>query len=145
MAPRPEHFLEEISVREAAGKYGLTQSQLTKLARAAKIRARKFGRDWILDEASLRMYMAQPRKTGPKPRTQLPPNRHTAGNNSHPSEASQSHIDWMQKIMDDLQHAVDANQLSEDGRRVILLQLNRERQVQDLVRQTASASKPSEK
>ncbi len=63
----PEHFLEEISTVAAAEKYQLTPSYVARLARTQIIRARKFGRDWIIDEKALRNYLAQPRKPGPKP------------------------------------------------------------------------------
>lgn len=63
-----EPFHEEISTVAAAAKYHLTPSYIARLARGQVIRARKFGRDWIIDEASLQEYLAQPRKPGPKPR-----------------------------------------------------------------------------
>lgn len=141
MAQASRHFLEEISVPNAAEKYGLTPSQLTKLARAEKIRGRKSGRDWILDEASLRMYVSRPRKTGPKPHSSISPlEKHSL----HPSESPQVTTDWVQKIIEDLQRAVDVGQLSEEGRRVIIVQLDRERQVQELVRRATSTRSPSE-
>src|SRR5258708_25287609 len=62
-----ERFREEISTVAAAEKYRLTPSYVARLARTHIIRARKFGRDWIVDEEALRAYLAQPRKTGPKP------------------------------------------------------------------------------
>jgi Helix-turn-helix domain len=65
----PEHFREEISTVAAAEKYRLTPSYVARLARTQVIRARKFGRDWIVDEEALRAYLAHPRKPGPKPRT----------------------------------------------------------------------------
>ena len=65
-----EQFREEISTVAAAEKYHLTPSYVARLARTRVVRARKFGRDWIVDEAALRDYLAQPRKTGPKPKPQ---------------------------------------------------------------------------
>ena len=62
----PEQFSEEISTVAAAEKYHLTPSYVARLARTHVVRARKFGRDWIVDEAALRDYLAKPRKTGPK-------------------------------------------------------------------------------
>ena len=58
----------EISTIEAAKKYQLTPSYIARLARNQTIRARKFGRDWIVDEQALQDYLAQPRRPGPKPR-----------------------------------------------------------------------------
>ncbi len=66
--PRP--FSEEISTVAAAEKYKLTPSYVARLARTRIIRARKFGRDWIIDEEALRNYLAQPRKPGPKAQVQ---------------------------------------------------------------------------
>jgi|GEM_PF-3576858 len=62
-----KHFREEISTVAAAEKYNLTPSYVARLARTYTIQARKFGRDWIIDEEALRNYLAQPRKPGPKP------------------------------------------------------------------------------
>ncbi len=135
------HFSEEISVQEAAKKYGLTPSQITKLARGKRIRGRKFGRDWILDEASLRNYVVQPRKTGPKPRTPLSSAEIThqgQGPSSSQSECKPlDPTDWLQQTIDDLNRAVEAGQLSEEGRKVIIAQLAREQQIQELVRRAA--------
>jgi hypothetical protein len=64
-----EQFTEEISTIAAAERYQLTPSYVARLARTHVIQARKFGRDWIIDEQALRDYMARPRKPGPKPNT----------------------------------------------------------------------------
>ena len=69
MSGAPEHFREEISTVAAAERYHLTPSYVARLARTHIVRARKFGRDWIVDEEALRGYLAQPRKPGPKPQT----------------------------------------------------------------------------
>ncbi len=63
-------FSEEISTVAAAEKYQLTPSYVARLARTHIIGARKFVRDWIIDEETLRNYLAQPRKPGPKPHRQ---------------------------------------------------------------------------
>jgi len=63
-----EPFRKEISTVAAAEKYQLTPSYIARLARTSTIRARKFGRDWIVDEQALQDYLAQPRRPGPKPR-----------------------------------------------------------------------------
>jgi hypothetical protein len=67
MTETAQHFQEEISTVAAAQKYNLTPSYIARLARSCTIQARKFGRDWIIDEEALRDYLAQPRKPGPKP------------------------------------------------------------------------------
>lgn len=64
-----EQFSNEISTIAAAEKYNLTPSYVARLARKQTIHARKFGRDWIIDEQALCDYLAQPRKPGPKPAT----------------------------------------------------------------------------
>ncbi|HJT56654.1 MAG TPA: hypothetical protein VJ761_09165, partial [Ktedonobacteraceae bacterium] len=45
-------------------------------------------------------------------------------------------IDWIQRAMDDLAHAVDAGQLSEEGRMAIIEQIRREQRLLELERQT---------
>jgi hypothetical protein len=142
-----ERFQEEISVPEAAKKYDLTPSQITKLARAQKIQARKLGRDWIIAEASLRAYVAQPRKTGRKPRNSQQPQQNVDSEQVLQSSTLQSKQEdlldvsnWIQQTMDDLQRAVEAGQLSEEGRKLIVAQLAREKQMQELV-QRASKDK----
>jgi hypothetical protein len=67
MTETAQHFREEISTVAAAEKYNLTPSYIARLARSCTVQARKFGRDWIIDEVALRDYLAQPRKPGPKP------------------------------------------------------------------------------
>ena len=45
-----------------------------------------------------------------------------------------SETDWVQQIIDDLAHAVDAGQLSEEGRLAIIAQIRREQRLQELER-----------
>jgi excisionase family DNA binding protein len=68
MQTASEQFSKEISTVAAAEKYHLTPSYIARLARTHVIRARKFGRDWIIDETALQEYITQPHKTGPKPK-----------------------------------------------------------------------------
>ncbi len=49
--------------------------------------------------------------------------------------------DWMQRLLDDLAYAVDAGQLSEEGRLVITVQIHRERRLQELERRINSSFK----
>ena len=72
MTETAQHFREEISTVAAAKKYDLTPSYIARLARSCTIQARKFGRDWIINEEALRDYLAQPRKPGPKPKKKRP-------------------------------------------------------------------------
>ena len=68
-----ERFLEEISVGDAAIKYDLTPSQITKLVRAGKIQGRKFGRDWVLPLASVEAYQRSNPRPGRPPGRAIPP------------------------------------------------------------------------
>ncbi|GAC1613991.1 MAG: hypothetical protein NVS4B7_05800 [Ktedonobacteraceae bacterium] len=43
--------------------------------------------------------------------------------------------DWVQRLADDLAHAVDAGQISEEGRLAIITQIRREQRLQELERQ----------
>jgi len=64
--PQASFFTEPISTSDAATRYRVTANYITQLARKGAIRALKFGRDWIIDESSLRAYLATPQKPGPK-------------------------------------------------------------------------------
>jgi excisionase family DNA binding protein len=65
--PQTNQIAEPISTTEAAKRYRVTANYITLLARKGAINAIKFGRDWIIDEPSLRSYLATPQKRGPKP------------------------------------------------------------------------------
>ncbi len=52
--------------------------------------------------------------------------------------------DWVQQIIDDLAHAVDAGQLSEEGRLAIIAQIRREQRLQELERKVAKTGEISE-
>ncbi len=47
--------------------------------------------------------------------------------------------DWVQQVIDDLAHAVDAGQLSEEGRLAIIAQIRREQRLQELEREVTRA------
>jgi excisionase family DNA binding protein len=47
-----------LSLREAAAVSGLSGSHLRWLAREARIKATKLGRDWFTTEAAVRAYLA---------------------------------------------------------------------------------------
>src|SRR5262249_21350800 len=57
-----------VSTIVAANRYHITRSYVARLARAGAISALKFGRDWLIDEASLQAYLSVPQKRGPKPK-----------------------------------------------------------------------------
>jgi excisionase family DNA binding protein len=60
---------DALSTAEAASRYHVTRTYIGQLARKGVIKATKFGRDWIIDEISLRHYLTHPQKRGPKPGT----------------------------------------------------------------------------
>jgi len=59
-------------------------------------------------------------------------------------EPRPSETDWVQQIIDDLAHAVDAGQLSEEGRLAIIAQIRREQRLLELERKVAKTSEVSE-
>jgi excisionase family DNA binding protein len=63
-------FAGAISTTEAANRYHVSQRYIAFLARRKAIIAKKLGRDWLIDEASLSAYLATPQKRGPKPKAQ---------------------------------------------------------------------------
>jgi Family of unknown function (DUF6166)/Flavoprotein/Helix-turn-helix domain len=64
-----DSFTELIPTAVAAERYNLSPSYVARLARTGLIQARKFGKSWVVEEAALRRYIAQPKKPGPRPRT----------------------------------------------------------------------------
>lgn len=60
--------MAEITTKEASEKYGLTPQHLWLLAKKGLVKGRKSGGTWLLDETSLKRYLARPRKPGPKPK-----------------------------------------------------------------------------
>jgi excisionase family DNA binding protein len=61
-------FAEALSTTEAAHRFQVSQRYITFLARKGAIAAKKLGRDWLIDEASLNTYLSTPHKPGPKPK-----------------------------------------------------------------------------
>jgi excisionase family DNA binding protein len=60
--------MADITTKEASEKYGLSPSYFRYLVKKDLVRGRKSGGTWLLDEASLKRYLARPRKPGPKPK-----------------------------------------------------------------------------
>ena len=58
---------ELISLREASKLCGLSHDHLRRLAGQGDLKAKKIGRDWVTTERSVREYLAQNRRPGPKP------------------------------------------------------------------------------
>ena len=55
-----------ITLEKAAKISGLSHDHLRRLAGQGKIWAKKIGRDWVTTEQSLRNYLSQDRRPGPK-------------------------------------------------------------------------------
>src|SRR5579875_827458 len=73
MMARANLFAEALSTTEAARRYHVSQRYITFLARKGAIAAKKLGRDWLIDNASLSAYLSTPHKPGPKPKTKEQP------------------------------------------------------------------------
>lgn len=63
--------MADITTREASEKYGLSTGFLRRLLLRKALKGRKSGGTWLLDEASLKRYLARPRKPGPKPKRRI--------------------------------------------------------------------------
>ncbi len=55
---------------EAAEYLGLSKSMVTRLCRDGILKARKHGRDWDIDPASVEAYKVAPKNKGGRPRKQ---------------------------------------------------------------------------
>jgi transcriptional regulator with XRE-family HTH domain len=58
-------------------------------------------------------------------------------------EPPSAETDWVQQVIDDLAYAVDAGQLSEEGRMAIIAQIRREQRLMELERQMTKTGKAS--
>jgi excisionase family DNA binding protein len=56
-----------LTVAEAAGLTGYTEAHIQRLARQGEVTARKVGRQWVIDRASV-LAWHKTAKRGPKPR-----------------------------------------------------------------------------
>jgi len=59
-----------LSTAEAKTISGLSREHIQRLLRNKKVEGIKPGHDWFVFEDSLKAFIAQPRKTGPKPKNQ---------------------------------------------------------------------------
>ncbi len=55
-----------LSTTEAVQLSGLSREHIQRLLRQKLLEGMKLGHDWLLFEDSLKAFLAQPRKTGPK-------------------------------------------------------------------------------
>jgi hypothetical protein len=60
------HLNELLPLHEAAGRL-LSPSHLRTLVRTGRVQGVKLGRNWFTTRAAVDAYLAQERKTGPKP------------------------------------------------------------------------------
>ena len=58
---------ELITLSEASRISGLSHDHLRRLAGRGDLKAKKMGRDWVTTERSVKEYLAQNRRPGPKP------------------------------------------------------------------------------
>ena len=57
-----------LSVADASARHGLAVSRLRQLVAEGIIKGQKYGKTWVLDERSLKTYLAKDRRPGPKPK-----------------------------------------------------------------------------
>lgn len=66
-----------ISVTKAAERFGISRSHIRQLLAAHLVLGQKYGGIWVLDDESLRRYLAQPQTRG-RPRRNAPTDRSVA-------------------------------------------------------------------
>ena len=60
--------MAQLSVSEASGKFGLSVGHIRALLIEGTVSGSKFATVWMVNEASLKAYLATERKPGPKPK-----------------------------------------------------------------------------
>src|SRR5579859_1669866 len=80
-----------LSTTEAAEISKLGRVHIARLLRAELIEGIKLGHDWLVFEDSLKAYLTQPRKTGPKPKGK---DTQTAPDGSVSSSTHTNHDDY---------------------------------------------------
>lgn len=60
----PGTNFDQITLAEAAKRYGLTHDYLRQIARNGRLRARKIGRDWFTTATDVEEYLATRQKKG---------------------------------------------------------------------------------
>jgi excisionase family DNA binding protein len=78
-----------LSTIEAADMAKLSRGHIQRLLSSKQVEGMKLGHDWLVFEDSLRAYLAQPRKPGPKP----PKSEAAAENTSTPNSNSENSED----------------------------------------------------
>jgi excisionase family DNA binding protein len=65
-----ESFSDYISTREASERYGISPSHLTRLLKSGAVKGKKIGHDWLVYEPSLKEFIKNRPRPGPKPKNQ---------------------------------------------------------------------------
>ena len=85
MTDTANNFANALSTIEASTRFQVSANYVTQLARKGAIKAKKLGRDWIIDEVSLETYLRNPQRRGPKLQTK-DPHLPKSSNQNHPAD-----------------------------------------------------------
>ncbi len=80
-----------LSTSEAMDKSGLSRVHIQRLLRNGQVEGMKLGHDWLVFEDSLVLFLAQPRKTGPKGPRKRPAPDTSASRVHHEGESGTNH------------------------------------------------------
>jgi Helix-turn-helix domain len=80
-----------LSTSEAMDKSGLSRVHIQRLLRNGQVEGMKLGHDWLVFEDSLVLFLAQPRKTGPKGPRKRPEPDTSASRVHHEGESATNH------------------------------------------------------
>ncbi len=80
-----------LSTSEAMDKSGLSRVHIQRLLRNGQVEGMKLGHDWLVFEDSLVLFLAQPRKTGPKGPRKRPAQDTSASSVNHEGESGTNH------------------------------------------------------
>ncbi len=80
-----------LSTSEAMDKSGLSRVHIQRLLRNGQVEGMKLGHDWLVFEDSLLLFLAQPRKTGPKGPRKKSASATSATSDNHEGESDTNH------------------------------------------------------
>ncbi len=66
-----DNFIDWITTKEAAERTGYNIEYIRRLIRSGKVDCKKFGRDWMVSLASLKLHKATTKPRGKKPKEVL--------------------------------------------------------------------------
>ncbi len=72
-----------LDTKRAAAKLGVTPGQIRHLLSQGRLRGEKFGRDWLVETASIDEYMAHRPRPGRKPKPRKRGRRPVGGQEAH--------------------------------------------------------------